>query len=148
MRTKLTPAFCQRATVQQGAERTIYWDTDLPGFGLLVTKNGHRSFVVQYRSGETRSSRRMKIAGVLGLVGARKQARKLLGQVASDKDPLHERREQQRGDALHGGPTQTARIADHASSSLRLLNTRRDRNTIQSSVHDSGSVSVRTPALS
>ncbi|HEY4861709.1 MAG TPA: integrase arm-type DNA-binding domain-containing protein, partial [Xanthobacteraceae bacterium] len=96
MRTKLTPAFCQRATVQQGAERTIYWDTDLPAFGLLVTKNGHRSFVVQYRSGETRSSRRMKIAGVLGLVGARKQARKLLGQVASDKDPLHERREQQR----------------------------------------------------
>jgi integrase len=96
MRTKLTPAFCQRATVQQGAERTIYWDTDLPGFGLLVTKNVHRSFVVQYRSGETRSSRRMKIAGVLGLVGARKQARKLLGQVASDKDPLHERREQQR----------------------------------------------------
>ena len=96
MRTKLTPAFCQRATVQQGAERTIYWDTDLPGFGLLVTKNGHRSFVVQYRSGATRSSRRMKIAGVLGLIGARKQARKLLGQVASDKDPLHERREQQR----------------------------------------------------
>jgi integrase len=96
MRTKLTPAFCQKATVQEDAERTIYWDSDLPGFGLLVTKNGHRSFVVQYRSGETRSSRRMKIAGVLGLVGARKQARKLLGQVASDKDPLHERREQQR----------------------------------------------------
>ena len=34
MRTKLTPAFCQKATAQQGAERTIYWDVDMPGFGL------------------------------------------------------------------------------------------------------------------
>ena len=74
MRTKLTPAFCQKATVQDGAERTIYWDAALPGFGLLVTKAGHRSFVVQYRAGETKSSRRMKIAGVLGLSGARKRA--------------------------------------------------------------------------
>jgi integrase len=96
MRTKLTPAFCQKAAVQDGTERTIYWDVELPGFGLLVTKNGRRSFVVQYRAGETKKSRRMKIAGVLGLVGARKRAKKLLGQVADDKDPLHDRREQQR----------------------------------------------------
>jgi hypothetical protein len=53
MRTKLTPAFCQKATVQDGAERTIYWDEDMSGFGLLVTKNGRRSFVVQYRAGDT-----------------------------------------------------------------------------------------------
>jgi integrase len=96
MRTKLTPAFCQKATVQDGAERTIYWDAELPGFGLLVTKNGRRSFVVQYRAGETKKSRRMAIAAVLGLIGARKRAKKLLGQVADDKDPLHDRREQQR----------------------------------------------------
>ena len=96
MRTKLTPAFCQKATVQDGAERTIYWDEDMSGFGLLVTKNGRRSFVVQYRAGDTKKSRRMKIAGVLGLVGARKRAKKLLGQVADDKDPLLDRREQQR----------------------------------------------------
>jgi integrase len=96
MRTKLTPAFCQKATVQDGAERTIYWDQDMRGFGLLVTKNGRRSFVVQYRAGETKKSRRMAISGVLGLIGARKRAKKLLGQVADDKDPLHDRREHQR----------------------------------------------------
>jgi PHD/YefM family antitoxin component YafN of YafNO toxin-antitoxin module len=95
MRTKLTPAFCQKATAES-AERTIYWDSELPGFGLVVTKNGRRSFVVQYRAAHTKKSRRMKIDGVLGLVGARKRARKLLGQVADDKDPLTERREQQR----------------------------------------------------
>ena len=51
MRLKLTPAFCQKAPVEAGHERSIYWDTAMPGFGLLVTKSGHRSFVVQYRAG-------------------------------------------------------------------------------------------------
>jgi Arm DNA-binding domain/Phage integrase central domain len=90
MRTKLTPAFCQKAPAEQGAERSVYWDVDMPGFGLVVTASGHRSFVVQYRAGGR--SRRMKIAGVLGLSGARKRAKILLGEVAHDRDPLQERR--------------------------------------------------------
>ena len=90
MRTKLTPAFCQKARAQEGAERTIYWDAELPGFGLVATKGGHCSFVVQYRAGGR--SRRMTIDSVLGLVKARKRAKILLGQVANDKDPLQERR--------------------------------------------------------
>jgi len=64
MRAKLTPAFCLKAQTEDGAERSVYWDAEMPGFGLVVTKSGHRSFVVQYRSGGR--SRRMKIAGVLG----------------------------------------------------------------------------------
>lgn len=65
VRTKLTPAFCQKARAEEDAERSVYWDTDLPGFGLVVTSSGHRSFVVQYRAG--RRSRRMTVDGVLGL---------------------------------------------------------------------------------
>jgi integrase len=90
MRIKLTPAFCQKANVEPGHERSIYWDAALPGFGLLVTKAGHRSFVVQYRAAGR--SRRMTIKGSLGLVKARKQAKKLQGIAASDRDPLEERR--------------------------------------------------------
>ena len=90
MRTKLTPAFYQKARAEDGAERSIYWDTDLPGFGLVVTSSGHRAYVVQYRMG--RNSRRMTIHGVLGLSGARKRAKLLLGEVARDRDPLQERR--------------------------------------------------------
>ena len=90
MRAKLTPAFVQKARAEAGAERTLFWDADMPGFGLVVTTSGHRSFIVQYRAGGR--SRRMTIDGVLGLAAARKRARALLGEVAKDRDPLLERR--------------------------------------------------------
>src|SRR5258708_7322339 len=48
MRAKLTPAFIAKLPVP-GTGRTIYWDAAMPGFGLMVTKNGHNSFVVDYR---------------------------------------------------------------------------------------------------
>jgi integrase len=90
VRTKLTPAFVQKARAEDGVERALFWDEDMPGFGLVVTSSGHRSFVVQYRAGGR--SRRMTIDGVLGLAAARKRARALLGEVAKDRDPLQERR--------------------------------------------------------
>jgi integrase len=91
MRAKLTPAFAQKARAEDGKERTLFWDMDMPGFALVVTASGHRSFVVQYRV--QGRSRRMAIDGVLGLAAARKQARALLGEVARDRDPLRDRRE-------------------------------------------------------
>jgi integrase len=91
MRTKLTPSFVQKARVETGKDRALFWDASLPGFGLLVTASGHRSYVVQYRFG--RRSRRMTIDGVLGLAAARKRARALLGEVAHDRDPLQERQD-------------------------------------------------------
>jgi integrase len=90
MKTKLTPTFVQKATAESGAERTLFWDEALPGFGLMVTKAGHRSFVYQYRAGH--QSRRMTFPIDLGLDKARKEARKALGGVAAGGDPLQERR--------------------------------------------------------
>jgi hypothetical protein len=52
MKTKLTPAFVKDAAASPGAERTMYWDQSLPGFGLMVTTTkGAKSCVVQYRAG-------------------------------------------------------------------------------------------------
>jgi integrase len=90
LKKKLTPAFVQRAQAEPGADRTIYWDTEVKGFGLAVTASGHRSYVVQYRVGK--QSKRMTIDGVLPLDAARKEARALLGEVARGRDPMAEKR--------------------------------------------------------
>jgi integrase len=90
MRTRLTPASVRHAQADADADRTIFWDTKTPGFGLQVTAAGHKSFVIQYRA--KGRSRRMAIDGMLGLEAARKRAKALLGEVAHDRDPLGERR--------------------------------------------------------
>jgi integrase len=94
MRTKLTPAFAAKATLATGAERTTYWDAGMPGFGLMVTTNGHRSYVVQYRAAGR--SRRMHLKNGLTLTAARREAKAILGAVAKGGDPLGERRKAQR----------------------------------------------------
>ena len=90
MRSKLTPAFAAKVRITPGASRTTYWDASIPGFGLMVTANGHRSYVVQYRAGGR--SRRMHLKQGLTLRAARKEAKAILGAVAKGGDPLSERR--------------------------------------------------------
>jgi integrase len=87
---KLTATFVREARAEPGKERTVYWDAALPSFGLMVTAAGHRSWVLQYRSGQV--SRRLTINGVLGLEAARREARGILGHVARGHDPVLERR--------------------------------------------------------
>jgi integrase len=93
---KLTQDFVDRARAEIGAERTIYWDEKKPSFGLMVTNNGAKSFVVQYRA--SGRSRRMTLRAKAGqkaglnLVDAKKMADGLLGDVAKERDPLQERR--------------------------------------------------------
>jgi len=87
---KLTAAFVREARAEPGKERTVYWDSALPSFGLAVTERGAKSYVIQYRSG--RISRRYTINSVLGLEDARREARAVLGQVARGHDPVVERR--------------------------------------------------------
>ena len=89
---RLTETLVKTAKAEPGAERTIYWDQSLPGFGLMVTSAGHRSFVVQYRAAG--DSKRMTLNGKLTLKDARKEARAYLGSVAKGSDPLAERRKQ------------------------------------------------------
>ncbi len=89
MQTKLTANFVRTAPVpNQG--RVIYWDERLPGFGLMVTATGHRSFVVQYRAGTI--SRRYTIKDVLSVDEARKKGKQILGAAAKGGDPVQERR--------------------------------------------------------
>jgi integrase len=97
MRGKLTPAFVDKAKAASGANRTTYWDLGLPGFGLMVTANGHRSYVVQYRVAGR--SKRMHLKAGLTLRTARKEAKAILGAVAKGGDPLGERRKAERAES-------------------------------------------------
>lgn len=102
MRQKLTPAFVAKPPVP-ASDRAIYWDS--PGFGLQVTAQGHQSFVCQYRVG--RRSYRMALKHGLTLQQARKEAKKLLGDVARGSNPLAERRK-----AAHKGENTFKSIAE------------------------------------
>ena len=94
MRHKLTPAFVAKARAPEDGDRTIYWDEALPCFGLMVTRSGHKSFVVQYRAHGR--SRRMTFKsqanGGLSLDKAKREARAIIGAVATGGDPLTELR--------------------------------------------------------
>lgn len=98
MITKLTASLVQTAAAAPGADRSIFWDAAMPGFGLMVTASGHKSFVVQYRAGHR--SRRLTLKGALSLNEARTEARKYIGDVAKGGDPLADR--QAHRDAAQG----------------------------------------------
>jgi integrase len=92
MRTKLTPSFIKTAPKPDKGDRVIYWDDRQPGFGLMVTATGARSFVFQYRNAN-QVSRRWTWDVALPLLIARREARKMAGRVAEGKDPVAERRD-------------------------------------------------------
>ena len=87
---KLTPSFVKTAASAGGLDREIFWDESEPGFGLMVTSKGHKSFVVQYRSDG--KSRRFTMKGLPPLDTARKQAKIILGKVAAGEDPVGDER--------------------------------------------------------
>ena len=80
------------------AERYVLWDTDLKGFGIRVTPEGTKSFVVRYRSGGgRRGTSRQFLLGKFGPVTAdqaRDQAKRILAGVLRGEDPQAVRREQ------------------------------------------------------
>ncbi len=94
--TKLTQRTCE--AVVSGNSTNFAWDSELKGFGLRVTPTGAKAFVVQYRAGYGRSgqTRRMTIGrygdGVWTVDAARREAKRILGNVAAGGDPLQELR--------------------------------------------------------
>jgi integrase len=102
----LTKRMVEDAKPEHGEDgqprRTIYFDRDVKGFGLLVTERGAKSFVLKYRAGAGRAAPTRRVT--IGRYGspwtveqARGEAKRLLGEVALGRDPAAERAAKRRG---------------------------------------------------
>lgn len=123
MKSKITAGMVLRATSEAGKDRSYYWDTELKGFGLMVTKAGAKSFVVQFRA--KGRSQRMTIDGVLPLDQAKKEAKKYLGEVAKGGDPVAAKRAAQAADEDTLRAIGDRYLASRAGRELRTIGQRR-----------------------
>lgn len=80
--------------VEVGDKESFLWDGELKGFGVRVSTEGRKTFVVQYRQGGR--TRRMKLGtfGNITVDEARDIAKKALGRIADGEDPSAERRQE------------------------------------------------------
>src|SRR3990167_9277144 len=89
---KLTKAFVDKAEPPVGKDQIFYRDGELKGFALRVTSAGTKSFVVEKNIGN--KVRRMTLGkyGALTVEQARREAQKVIGQIATGIDPIAQKR--------------------------------------------------------
>ena len=108
----------------------IEWDDDLAGFGLLITKSGHKSFVCQYRNQFGRVRRlTLGALGKLTPVQARKMAQKVLAEVAHGRDVAQIKTEQRRASSV----AELARryLVEHAEPRKKAWSVKQDRRLLE-----------------
>ena len=80
--------------IRKGSEDAYLWDEKLKGYGVKVTPGGKRVYLIQYRLGGRKGRTRRVTIGVHGTKTeheARKEAKRLLGEVQSGSDPAAQR---------------------------------------------------------
>jgi integrase len=98
---------------QLGAERlrpqaadVMYWDKNLPGFGLRVSPKGRKSFICQYRVRGTKGSKWTERQVVLGTLNfltvaeARDRARRYKAQASEGTDPVEQTKQAQKAEEV------------------------------------------------
>ena len=87
------------------------WDDNPRGFGIRIKSSGVKTFFVQYRSPETFKKARHTIGqyGRLTLDAARREAKKILGDVEKDIDPAAE---EKRAKAAAAGAISISQLCD------------------------------------
>ena len=69
----------------------VYYDDDLPGFGIRIRAGGSRNYVVRYRLGGLERRHTIGSVSVLSIEEARQKARKVLVAVDEGRDPTAEK---------------------------------------------------------
>ncbi|MBV8848064.1 MAG: integrase arm-type DNA-binding domain-containing protein, partial [Methylobacteriaceae bacterium] len=81
--------------IQPGEKRVPIWDDELPGFGIRVNRNGHSVYVLKYRADGRQGWFTIGKHGAPWTPEqARKEALRLLGEVALGGDPARKRKEE------------------------------------------------------
>jgi integrase len=66
------------------------WDTEVKGFGVIITPAGSKSFILNYRNQDNRSRRKtIGKCGHLTVEQARELAKELCYRIAKGEDPVH-----------------------------------------------------------
>jgi integrase len=93
MKGKITKRTVDSITL--GEKDVFLWDADLKGFGLKVSPSGSKVYLVQYRLGGREARTQRYTIGKHGSPWtadkAREEARRLLGRIANEVDPIKER---------------------------------------------------------
>ena len=106
---KLTQPTVNSLTLPLGKSDAIFFDDEVPGFGLRIRGGGKRSWIFQYGIGTKQRRMTLGTSPALTLAMARKTASELHARVRLGKDPAATKRESQR------------RAADTVEATLRLF---------------------------
>lgn len=68
-------------------QRTDYWDDAMPSFGVRVSPQGHKAFVLMYRVNGKQERMTLGSFPAVSLAEARRLARQAMGKVAEGKNP-------------------------------------------------------------
>ena len=90
---KLTAATVRSAGIPPGKSETIFFDDDVPGFGLRIREGGSRSFVFQYKLGTKQRRMALGTATALNFGATRKTAEQLYARVKLGQDPASDKAE-------------------------------------------------------
>ena len=117
---KLTGRFVKSAAApDEGRPYRIYYDHEVKGFGLRVTKGGFRAFVLNYRSRGV--ERRYTIGSFPDwkVSAAREEAKRLKRFVDQGRDPMGERHEERAAPTVNDLVDRY--LAEHARASASAV---------------------------
>src|SRR5437899_6499593 len=98
--TKLTQAAVEKLKAPEKG-RVEYWDSQLPGFGLRISKSGRKTWIALYRVGGQLVRETIGTSGLIpNIADARQRARASMQKAQAGQNPVAEKRERERAAAL------------------------------------------------